>query len=206
MKEHVKAKQAAIAASVMPVFLRLGFKSVTMDEVARQLKMSKKTLYKYFSDKNDLVAQTIQLGIEKDKEQIRALNSQSENAVEELLLVSKYIAQKTRQVHPSIFFDLEKYYPESWQLFTRFREEYTYQCMMDNLERGKQEGYYRTALPTAMIARFFIAVMDAMFIMAMDLNNEQPFGDMHLEAVSYHLHSITNEKGKKMLTQILDTL
>ena len=78
--------------------------------------------------------------------------------------------------------------------------------MMDNLERGKQEGYYRTALPTAMIARFFIAVMDAMFIMAMDLNNEQPFGDMHLEAVSYHLHSITNEKGKKMLTQILDTL
>jgi AcrR family transcriptional regulator len=195
MEEKVKE----IIVSAMEVFLRLGFKNVSMDDMAKELRMSKKTLYKYFSDKNDLVKQVIAMGIEMDRCEIQGSITKADNAIEELLGVTEHISVKMKQVHPSIFFELEKYYPESWVLFQEFRELFTCTCMLDNLHRGIKEELYRDNINTEVVARFFIDILDSVFKQSLDVNQQLSFVELHKSAVIYHLYSITNETGKTYL-------
>lgn len=192
MEEKVKE----IIASATEVFLRFGFKNVSMDDMAKELRMSKKTLYKYFSDKNDLVQQAISVGIEMDRYEITEKISMASNAIEELLGVADHIAVKMKQAHPSIFFELEKYYPESWALFVEFRETFTCSCMLENLHRGIKEGLYRENINTEVVAKFFIDILDSVFKQSLDINQQLSFVEIHKSAVIYHLYSITNETGK----------
>lgn len=192
MEEKVKE----IIASATEVFLRFGFKNVSMDDMARELRMSKKTLYKYFSDKNDLVKQSISVGVEMDRCNITEQMNNADNAIEEILGITEHIAVKMKQAHPSIFFELEKYYPESWALFIEFRESFTCSCMLNNLKRGIKEGLYRDNINTDVVARFFIDILDSVFKQSLDVNQQLSFVELHKSALIYHLYSITNEKGK----------
>lgn len=192
MEEKVKE----IIASATEVFLRFGFKNVSMDDMARELRMSKKTLYKYFSDKNDLVKQAISVGVEMDRCNITEQMNNADNAIEEILGITEHIAVKMKQAHPSIFFELEKYYPESWALFIEFRESFTCSCMLNNLKRGIKEGLYRDNINTDVVARFFIDILDSVFKQSLDVNQQLSFVELHKSALIYHLYSITNEKGK----------
>jgi len=192
MEEKVKE----IIASATEVFLRFGFKNVSMDDMAKELRMSKKTLYKYFSDKNDLVKQVIAMGIEMDRREIQGSIIKADNAIEELLGVTEHIAVKMKQVHPSIFFELEKYYPESWALFQEFRESFTCTCMLDNVNRGISEGLYGDNLKADVVAQFFIQILDSVFKQSSQPDQQLSFVELHRTAVLYHLNSITNNKGK----------
>lgn len=195
MEEKVKE----IITSAMEVFLRLGFKNVSMDDMAKELRMSKKTLYKYFSDKHDLVKQVIAMGIEMDRCEIQGSITKADNAIEELLGITEHISVKMKQVHPSIFFELEKYYPESWALFQEFRESFTCTCMLDNVNRGISEGLYSDNLNADVVAQFFIQILDSVFKQSSQPDQQLSFVELHRTAVLYHLNSITNNRGKTYL-------
>lgn len=167
--------------------------------MARELRMSKKTLYKYFTDKNDLVKQAISQGIEMDRCQIIGRIDNADNAIEELLGITEHISIKMKQAHPSIFFELEKYYPESWALFQEFRESFTCSCMLENLKKGMEEGWYRDNLNTEVTAKFLMAILESVFKQSLDASQQLSFVELHRSAVVYHLYSITNTKGKTYL-------
>ena len=103
MKEKIIQKAAEM-------FITLGFKSVTMDDIARELGISKKTLYQYVENKNDLIGQIFQERIKNEKQCMADIREEATDAVDEILRIARYVIQELRQMSPTTMYDLRKYY------------------------------------------------------------------------------------------------
>ena len=117
-----------------------------MDDVARELSMSKKTLYQYFENKDQLVEEVAAFSLLKEKEMYQDVPDKSENAIEELHLISKCIRQTVKHMNPSLMYDLQKYHSNAWGHFISFKNEFIRGMVSNNIKRGKREGYYRPEL------------------------------------------------------------
>ncbi|MFN3916931.1 MAG: TetR/AcrR family transcriptional regulator [Flavobacteriales bacterium] len=186
------------------VFMQYGVKSITMDDIARELKVSKKTLYLYVSDKNDLVHKVMDGKCFHEECLLQNIECACENAIEELIAVSRHVSEELHQVHPSVIFDLQKYYPEAWKRF----EEHKYQTVVGhirrNLDRGIKEGLYRNNLDADIISRLFAAKIDIMFDPAVFPFGKYSFEHIHWEVTRYHIRGIASEKGLQYLNEIVN--
>ena len=181
------------------LFMRCGIKSVTMDDIARELKVSKKTLYKYVKDKSDIVKQAITMHCSCEQEITNALLNEAENAIDELISITKHVSQHLQQIHPSIHFDLEKYYPEAWQAFMNHKEGHIKECISGNIERGIKQGLYRNNLNAEIIAKLYISKIDVVFDPAVFPISKFRFSKVHEELMRYHIRGIASPKGIKYL-------
>lgn len=172
-----------------------------MDDVARELRISKKTLYQYVKDKNDLVCQTLTFHCKSEVTVSGEIISRNANAIDELIEISKYVSQQLKQVHPSIHYDLEKYYPDAWRIFTAHKMEHIYSCVAQNLEKGLKQGLYRTNINIPIIARIYISRIDAVFDSLIFPQNKFKMTDVYSELLRYHIRGIASEKGIKYLAQ-----
>lgn len=180
--------------------MKYGVKSVTMDDIARNLGISKKTLYKYVKDKNDLVVKVMASSQQFDVMAIEAICGKKLNAIDENYEISKFVLQKLNGIHPSIFFDLEKYYPKAWQIFEEHKNSFIHQCVCNNIERGMEEGLYRSDIRPQLMSLLYVRMMDMLFRMY----SEHPemrmsLNDMYLEVFRYHIRGIASEKGLEYL-------
>lgn len=183
------------------VFMRFGIKSVTMDDVARELKVSKKTLYKYVKDKKDLVKKVMEGDCAMEEAKISEIVSNAENAIDEIVEITKHVAGKLKEVHPSIHFDLEKYYGEAWEVFHNHKKEFIYTCVLQNLKRGIKEGYYRKNLQPEIIAKIYASKIDLVFDGQLFPVTKYRFDEVYAEMMRYHLRGVASEKGIDYTTQ-----
>ena len=138
------------------MFLKYGVRSVSIDEVCKQLSISKKTFYVYFKQKEDLVDAFItRYEEEKENELIRALGKG--NAIDDLLAFMRFTKNfiSLCRKSPALFFDLEKYYYGVMEKHYRMREEKVNKAFNANLKKGIEEGLYRSDLNTEMLCLFF---------------------------------------------------
>jgi len=117
-----------------------GIKSITMDDVSRELGMSKKTLYQFVTDKDDLVGKFIDNEIAIRQEEICKCFRTGLNAIDELFEISIFMNKIMRNQNPATEYDLKKYYPEHYQKIVKTRREGIYRYILTNLENGKKEG------------------------------------------------------------------
>lgn len=183
------------------VFMRYGVRSVTMDDIAKELKISKKTLYKYVKDKSDLVTKIVFGQCEMEKIVLSNATDDAENAIDELMLMSSTIGQKLQQMNPSVLFDLEKYYPEAWAVFTEHKQGFILDSVRENLARGMKEGIYRDNLNAEIIAKLYIQKIDSIFDPAIFPVGKFNFYQIHLELMRYHIRGVANDKGMKYLAK-----
>ena len=188
-------KWQQIMAQSAALFMRLGIRSVTMDDIARELKVSKKTLYKYVSDKADLVFKVFDNYLKAEEEFVGEMQEKFPNAIDELIVVTKHVSAQLSMIHPSIHYDLEKYYPDAWKLMELHKKEYIYKCTLTNLERGIDQGFYRSNLQADIIARLYIEKIDVLFDNAVFPVSEYRFDEVHLEWMRYHVRGIATKKG-----------
>jgi len=196
MKEriHQKAKE---------LFMRYGFKSVTMDEIAGQLGVSKKTIYQFFADKDELVEAVMQAEIEYMRTECIRQNTESENAIEELFKDMDSMQETFNALNPQIVFDLEKFYPKTFEKFKKYKHTFLLDVIKKNLERGRTEELYRTDFDLDIVARFRLESSFVMF------NQDVfPYGKYSLITVSneiYYLflHGIATTKGKKIIEKYI---
>lgn len=194
-------KEIELIEKCIEVFMRLGIRSVTMDDLAKNLGISKKTLYKYVSDKNELVEKAIRYKTSSEEQCITQYCETSNNAIDELFDISQRVLGHLQEVHPSIFFDLEKYYPSAWQALQEHKHTYVYSCIHKNLERGKKEGLYREDLNCAIIARTYVLRIDDLKSNDYFPNNEYSYGTIYLELFRYHVRGIASDKGIAYLVE-----
>jgi AcrR family transcriptional regulator len=196
-----KKKELILAAS--SIYMKYGIKSMTMDEMARQLGVSKKTLYLYVSDKNDLVGQCLKLQQETDQIAIEEIISQTDNAIEQMLLMSKFIIETLSQVHPSIFFDIAKYHPSAMKMMECHKEEYVCGCIEQNLVNGINQGFYRKNLNAKVISGIYVRMID--IVMSSDLSNQADLkaDQIYSEMIRYHIRGCASEKGLKYLIELI---
>ncbi len=145
------------------LFCQFGFKSVTMDDIAKHLGMSKKTIYQHFTDKDELVNILIRQKLEAQSCQTDELARVAENAVQEILFVITNINDLLSNINAKLFFDLQKYHPKAWMMFRDFREKKMQQAILINIERGMREGLYRKEIKADIITRMRLEQVDLVF-------------------------------------------
>ncbi|MXV15464.1 TetR/AcrR family transcriptional regulator [Hufsiella ginkgonis] len=142
------------------LFCRYGIKSVTMDDIAKHLGMSKKTIYQHFQDKDELVYILIKNKMEQQTCSMDDTAANAENAVHEVFLAVTQMEVMLSNMNPMLFYDLQKYHPEAWQVFRSFREKNLYQTILNNIDRGIREGYYRETVNRELIAAMRVEQID----------------------------------------------
>ena len=185
-----------ILEQVRRLYHRYGIKSVTMDDVAKNLGISKKTLYEFFTDKEDLVRNIILLDNSNRNKFFLEIKNKHLNAIEELFEVYKMINTMFRDYNASMEYDIHKYYPDLFSKVKEIRRKKMYDTMYDNMNKGKKEGLYRTDLNTKIIARLHLFKVEYMFdndIFTMDeLASVKVFNEVFI----YHMQGIMSDKGR----------
>lgn len=175
--------------------MKFGVRSVNMDDIARHLGISKKTLYTYVNDKADLVSQSLQFQIDWEHQCLAGVCCKGLNAIDEFYEVSMFVASQFQQVHPSVMFDLMKYYPDAMTHFKRYKDEVVERWLYDNMQRGIQEGYYREDLKIHIIAKLYMARMEDFFKEDVFPPSQFNLQEVYLEIFRYHIRGIASAKG-----------
>ena len=197
----METKEQDIIEKALRVFMRQGIKSVNMDDMSKALGISKKTLYLFVKDKEELVEKATDLFGQKEIEAIKEISAQKVNAIDESLLIKKWVLSILENVHPAVAFDLEKYYPAVSRKMQENRRKVVYKSIFNNIIKGQKEGLYRKDISPEIISRIYIGRME----MLLDPNVFPPqqfhMSDVYLESFHYHIRGIASEKGLKILEQ-----
>lgn len=194
-------KELQIIDQSAKVFMRLGIRSVNMDDIAQHLHISKKTLYQFVKDKNELVMRTVKHLCAHHKTSIEGICEQGHNAIDESYEISRFVAAQVGQMHPSIHFDLEKYHPEAWTLLQSTEREDIYTCVTENMRKGVADGLYRDDLNIDVVARIYISRFDVTFDGELFPSENYRFEEVIWEMFRYHIRGIASEKGLKYLVK-----
>lgn len=194
-------KEERIIVGARELFMKFGIKSLNMDDIARELGVSKKTIYQFVNDKNDLVDRAFAQVIQEECCEVKDLTDKGLNAIDELFELSRFIVHMLSQVHPSIHYDLVKYHPEVFRKRKSQQQDMVYEVMHQNLEKGKKEGLYREDLKTDIIAKIYIARMDMFFDGETFPPHETNFSEVYMESFRYHIRGIASDKGVKYLVE-----
>ncbi|MEX1003321.1 MAG: TetR/AcrR family transcriptional regulator [Crocinitomicaceae bacterium] len=199
----MEEKKRELVMKAAEVYLKYGIKSVTMDEMARQLGVSKKTVYQYVKDKNDLVEHCVMLNHQEEEQMIRKIVEQTDNPIEQMLRISRFIIQELQKVHPSIFFDLEKYHPSAKEMIECHKDEFITGCIEQNLIDGIKQNLYRKNLNPKVISAIYVGMIDLVMGSEMMRKTNLRPDEIYTEMFRYHIRGIASEKGLKYLTELL---
>src|SRR6059058_3437856 len=134
----MEAKERILVKS-HDLFNRYGIRSVSMDDIAAQLGMSKKTLYQYYADKDELVNAVFDIMLNTNRTQCMECSKKGENAIHEIFLSFDIMQDLLATMNPSVLFDMEKYHPSAFKKFQEFRNSFLYKLIKTNMERGIKE-------------------------------------------------------------------
>lgn len=195
----MEEKAQNIIEHAIALFKQYGVKSLTMDDLARHMGMSKKTLYQVVSDKADLVTRTMQFYIQKDVCELERVHEESENAIEEMFMIAQRVSEHLKQMHPSILYDLEKYYPQAFKVFHDYKVKDIQGCVSRNIKDGIEQGLYRDNINIPIVTGLYIGRMDIIFDQQLFPASEYSAKDVYFEAIRYHIRGIASEKGIEYL-------
>ena len=198
MKEKILNKAAE-------KFLNLGVKSVTMDEIAKELGISKKTIYAHFSTKTKLVEATALHVFEQISAGIQAIREVHNDPIDEMYEIKNFACTHLRNERSSPQFQLKKYYPKIFETIRSKQQELMEAQIRENLERGMAAGIYRDDLPLPFTSRiYFVGLLG---IKDLDLFPEGNYstGELIEKHLEYHLRAVVTQKGLAKLNNLLNT-
>lgn len=196
-----KKRELVIKAS--EVYMKYGIKSITMDEMARQIGVSKKTLYQFVKDKNDLVEQCILLSHEMEQIEIDRIAGETENAIEQMMRISKFIMGELSKIHPSIFFDLAKFHPSAMKIMEGHKDQFICGSIQKNLEQGIKQGLYRENINVQVISAVWVRLIDSILGGEVSLDSELKPHEIYSEIFRYHIRGIASEIGLEYLVELI---
>ena len=201
---HDKRKEIELIGSVAQLFMRLGIRSLTMDEIARQLGVSKKTLYKYASDKKELVTKAVRLAIDEEECVLSEMHKAEGSAIDKIFAINTMISEKLQSIQPAVIFDMQKYYPEAWAIMEEHKCVFIHNQVKENLEEGIKEGLYRKNMNPELVTRIYVTLINSIFDSSLYSLSTHSFKETYTEVVRYHLRGITNEKGVEYMQELFN--
>ena len=195
--------QESILEKAVHLFMRYGVKSVSMDDLARELGISKKTLYQYFDTKETLLLRTLEFNQSCELGEIQKIKARVDNALQEVVEIARMVVSQLQQMSPSLIFDLKKYHPEAWKILEEMQLTHVYSLIKENLERGIAQGLYRSDFDLEVMARFYLSSFHTL----LDEKNFPPQefsrGKVFQEFIRHYLRGIVSPLGLKYLEKYL---
>ena len=193
-----------ILNSALSLYSKYGIKSITMDDLCRELGISKKTLYQHVDDKQDLIRKVIGHEIKMQRNAMEKMFQTEMNAIDELMHVNKQI-HLSQSIHsPTFYFDLKKYYPDIYNEWIEYKRKRMYEMIMRNLEKGIAEGLFRKDMDARIISKLHVARVEMMHASTIIEEEEYSTASFIDEIFNYHIHGICNDQGLKYFRMKLD--
>lgn len=199
LKSTMENTAERIVGKAYELFMRYGIRSVSMDEIANQLGMSKKTIYQYYADKDELVEDAIEIVLNINRNDCAHQQADSENAVHEVFLSLDTVKQILSKMNPAVIFDLEKYHTGAFNKYNDHKNRFLFNVIVTNLNRGKEEGLYRKEINVNLIARFRLASMFLIFNPEIFPGEQFNLPQLLAETTDNFLYGIASERGQQMI-------
>lgn len=200
--------QSRILLKANELFMRYGFRSVSMDDIARETGVSKKTIYQFYPEKEELVRAIFRQHQEQWLKNSEIIKSNAKNAIEELLLYTDLVRQQVATINPSLLFDLYKYHRTVWNEWSEYKSNIARKSVIDTLERGKSEGYFRQDIDPFILAVMRMELIEMAF-------NDQLFPSagfsikkVHAQLFDHFISGLLTDTGRELyknMNQILKT-
>ena len=197
-------KLSQIVVDALDLFMKFGIKSLTMEDVARKMGMSKKTLYQFVNDKKDLVNKGMLLCLEEEQFVLNQITINSDNAIDELIGFTRFVNSRLRDLHASVIYDIKKYHSDSWAMMQDHKQNFVRNSILENTKRGIKEGLYRENLDPEIITSLYMLMMDGFFNGNETFGKEVKLENLHLEMIRYHVKGVANDKGIALLKKTLN--
>jgi len=181
------------------LFLTAGIKSVTMDDIAKHLGISKKTIYHFFKDKNELVVALTKKKLQEDEDQMCAIMSASGDVIEEMINMMKCSEEIFSKINPIVIHDMQKYHPDAWKEFQNFKAEVLIRTLEELLNKGIKQGYIRPDIDVKIMARMRVTQVEMGFNTTLFPLAEFNPWQVQFQFLEHFNYGICTLKGYKLL-------
>ena len=188
------------------LFIRYSVRSVTMEEIARHLGISKKTLYQHFADKDDIVSLATEQHINKRCGEFDDIQKKSKDAIQEMVLLSSRMRENMKNANPSMLYDIQKYHPKAWKAWIEYRNKFIRSSMERNLNEGIEQGYYRANINPHIIATIRMEMIQIGFDEQVFPRDEFNTSEVQMQLLDHFTHGILTEKGLKKYNKYQEEL
>lgn len=180
------------------LFRQYGFKTITMDDIARRAGISKKTLYQHFANKQEVVNESVIWYKCRIQENCESLIGQSANAVEAMVRITVMFDQVYKQMNPMAMLEMQRYYPDAYAMFRSKLQEQDVEVVKTNILQGIAEGLYRDDVNADLMARYRLETSLLMLQPNLLVNERYDLLFVTHEIMEHFLYGIMTQKGIKL--------
>jgi len=181
------------------LFIQFGIRSVSMDDIANNLGMSKKTLYQYYADKDELVHAVFNAHIARMQVDCINCKSRSRDAIHELILTLEEIMQEFSNMNPMLLHDLQKFHFKTYQVFTEYKNKFLTEMVKSNIQWGIEEELYRPDLNIDVLTKFRLESMMLAFDIHLFPPGKYALGATTEIIMELFIYGLVTQKGHKLI-------
>lgn len=185
------------------LFIKFGIRSVTLDEIARDLGISKKTIYQHFADKDEIVYEAINAEMQRDKCEFEELDRSSANVIEKIMKTSEMMRVQFSSFNPALVQDIKKYYPRAWQVVEQHNQDFILESLRQDLRWGIEEGLFRADTPVEILSRMRMEQVLMGFDLRVFPAEKFSLLDVQLAFLDHFIRGILTESGLQLYTQYI---
>jgi len=179
----------------MDMFQRYGLRAMTMDDVCRELAMSKKTLYQYFTNKADLVDQAVPFVFSSHQQNMERIGAEHENAIDRMINRYTFLMRMMESHGPNMMFPLKKYYPKTYEWLFAQRQKTMTEALVQTLKDGQAQRLFRDDLDPELVARIHFTSMVGLADADLHTDSLAERRTLIWTAISLFIRSISTAQG-----------
>jgi AcrR family transcriptional regulator len=181
------------------LMLQSGIRQVTMDDLAQELGMSKKTIYQYYKDKDDLVKAVVNLELNNHQSSCVACENKAENAIHEMFLVMENMKAMTQTMNSNAMMELEKHFPSAFEIIKNHKDEFLFSLIKQNLIKGIEEGCYRSDLDIDILSKFRLETVFIPFNLRLFPLDKFNSLEVHTQLMEHFVYGLMTIKGHELM-------
>lgn len=183
------------------LYTQFGIRAVTMDDIAKELGISKKTIYQYYKDKSELENTITKLHFDIESKRFCGLTEESKNGVHELVLLSVCLRDSIKETKMNLLYELQKFYPKAWKMYEEFKGNVMKDSIMKVIERGKNEGLFRPEIDAELIAIMRIEQVQTFLIGNLVPRNQYTLEQIQMQLFDHFMHGLFTIEGHQLFNQ-----
>jgi AcrR family transcriptional regulator len=180
------------------LFRKYGVRSITMDDIAHHLGISKKTIYQYFADKDDIVTLGTRMHLTNERKMFERVSKEAKDAIEQMFSLTRCMNSNLKDSNASLIFDLQKYHARSWNLILEFKHGFLRELITDNLKAGIAQGYFRDDINVEVLSKIRLETVSLAHDDHIFPRDQYDLGELQMSLLDHFIHGIMTVKGKKI--------
>jgi len=193
--------QDRILNKARELMFQTGVKHVTMDDLATQLGISKKTIYQYFKDKDALVSSVVEFELANHALICNQSMEAADNAVHEIFLLMNVIQEMFNRMNPLALFEIEKYYPLAFEKIKKHKDDFIFSMISANLEKGIAEGLYRKDVDVTILSKYRLETSLIPFNIHVFHPSKFDMLKVNLQIIEHFVYGVATLEGHKLMDE-----